>query len=86
MQLTQNAVTHSKFKRKTCQMTTFMPPFLCSAYLPTQDKSLPHLTLVEISVLTMRVTFDLALHGFSKVLGCILSQMMDQKGPDPMSQ
>ena len=40
---------------------------------------------VEISVLTMRVTFYHEVHGFSKVIGHILSQIMDQKGPEPMS-
>ena len=60
--------------------------FYSFAYLPTQDKSLPCLTCVEISLLTIRVTFDHELYGFSKVIGHILSQIMDQEGPDPMSQ
>ena len=49
---------------------------------PTQDKIQ---SCLEISVLTMKVTFHNELFGFSKVIELVLSQIMDQKGLNPMS-
>ena len=51
----------------------------------SKKKTGPCLKCLEISVLTMRVTFHHELYGFSKVIGLVLSQIMDQKGPNPMS-
>ena len=70
---------------RTSFLNILVVPHYSLASLPTQDKSLPCLKHVEISVLTMRVTFHHELYGFLKVTGHILSQIMDQKGPNPMS-